>query len=464
MDKRRPETIRSLTNRIKQIIEGTFPNILVEGELSNVKIMSSGHAYFVLKDEKAQISCAFFSITRRMPAFEVKDGVKVRVYGDVSVYPPRGAYQIIIQSMEPAGVGDLMQQFEALKKKLEAEGLFDKARKRPLPMLPRKIGIVTSPTGAAIRDMLNVIKRRFDNVHIVIAPARVQGKEGTPEIVDGIETLNRMPDPPDVIIVGRGGGSIEDLWCFNEEAVARAIYHSAIPILSAVGHEIDFTIADFVADLRAPTPSAAAELVVGRKAAFDTTIETNNIRLRNAMRTTIERARTRIDLAAGSHVFRQPETLLRQHTQHIDILAQQLNQQLKTALANSRERLNASTPRITRATENALHSTRLQLHLIAPAIAGAAKSTLATSRHRLDALSTRLESVNPTAVLARGYAIVKTEDGTIAKCVSDVQTGEILTTQLSDGEIQSVAIDGNTQTRRPARRKRSPDPDQLTLL
>lgn len=465
MNKREAETVASLTNRIKQTIERTFPSVLVEGELSNVKFMGSGHAYFVLKDADAQISCAFFNFNRSKPSFEVKDGTKVRVSGDVAVYAPRGAYQIIVKSMEEAGVGDLMQRFEALKKRLRDEGLFVD-RKRPFPLLPRKIGIVTSPTGAAIRDMLNVMRRRFANIHIVIAPARVQGNEGTPEIVAGIEMLNRLPDPPDVIIVGRGGGSIEDLWCFNEEAVARAIRNSAIPIISAVGHEVDFTIADFVADLRAPTPSAAAELVVGRKEEFEAAIETTSTRLRNAVHVAIERAHARIDLAAGSHVFRRPETLLRQHAQHVDMLSQQLNHQLNTALSNARVRLNTSTPRITRAADIVLRTALIRLSHIDPAMAGAAKTTLATSQHRLSSLATRLESVNPTAVLARGYAIVKSADGTIAKRITDVHPGETITTQLADGTFRSITIDGDAP---PARQRKSrastpPAPEQLTLL
>ena len=464
MENRKPETVGALTIRIKQTLERTFPSVLVEGELSNVKFMGSGHAYFVLKDANAQISCAFFNINRSKPSFEVKDGAKVRISGDVAVYPPRGAYQIVVKSMELAGVGDLMQQFEALKEKLRIEGLFDEARKRRLPKLPQKIGIVTSPTGAAIRDMLNVIKRRFANVHIVIAPARVQGREGTPEIVAGIEMLNSLAEPPDVIIVGRGGGSIEDLWCFNEEAVARAIRNSGIPIISAVGHETDYTIADMVADTRAPTPSAAAELVVGLKEELDTTVKTNDARLRNAIRTAIDRAHARVDLAAGSHVFRRPETLLRQHAQHVDMLSQQMSHRLKTALANSKERLNASTPRIARATDIVLRTALIRLNAIRPAMASAAKSTLVTSQHRLSSIATRLESVNPTAVLARGYAIVKTADGSIAKHIADVRPGETVTTQLADGTFTSIAIDGDAQAPRTTRRRRDPDPEQLTLL
>lgn len=464
MDKREPETVIALTSRIKNTLESSFSGVLVEGELSNVKFMGSGHAYFSLKDSAAQISCAFFNITRRMPAFDVKDGVKVRVTGDVSVYEPRGSYQLIVRTMEQAGLGDLMVRFEELKRRLQQEGLFDQAHKRPLPMLPRKIGIVTSPTGAAIRDMLNVTKRRFADVHIVIAPARVQGPEGVPEIIAGIQLLNEMPEPPDVIIVGRGGGSIEDLWCFNEEAVARAIYHSAIPVISAVGHEIDFTITDFTADLRAPTPSAAAELVVGQKAEFEAALATSAKRLSQAVRAALERARARIDIAAGSHVFRRPESLLRQHAQHVDMLSQQMTHLLNGSLSEARERLTASTPRMTRATDLSLRSAMIRLSRMTPAMAHAAKSSVAESRHRLNALNARLDSVNPMTVLSRGYAMVKSADGNIIKTLADVKAGETLTTRLADGEFRSVAIDGNSATQRPVHRAHKPSSDQPTLL
>ncbi len=464
MDKREPETVMALTTRIKRMLESSFTGVWVEGELSNVKIMGSGHAYFSLKDSGAQIPCAFFNITRRPPGFDVKDGVKVRISGDVSVYESRGAYQLLVRTMERAGLGDLMAQFEALKKRLDQEGLFAQDHKRPLPLFPRKIGIVTSPTGAAIRDMLNVTRRRFANIHIVIAPARVQGAEGIPEIVAGIKHLNEMSEPPDVIIVGRGGGSIEDLWCFNEEAVARAIYHSAIPIISAVGHEIDFTIADFTADLRAPTPSAAAELVVGRKEEFETALATTHKHLFQAMRTALERAHARVDIAAGSHVFRRPETLVRQHAQHVDMLSQQMTHLLTESLSEARERLAASTPRMARATELSLRSAMLRISRMTPAMASAAKSAVAESRHCLASLNARLESVNPMTVLSRGYAMVKAADGTIIKTLADVKTGETLTTRLADGEFRSLALDGDSSAPRPPRRTRKPQVDQPTLL
>ncbi len=461
MDKREPETVGALTRRIKTTLETSFPRVWVEGEISNFRLMSSGHAYFVLKDAEAQVSCACFSMARRMPPFAVKDGVKVRITGEISLYEPRGTYQIVVHALEQAGLGDLMAQFEALKRRLDAEGLFAQARKRPLPALPRRIGIVTSPTGAAIRDMLNVTRRRFADLHILIAPARVQGQEAVPEIVAAIALLNDLPEPPDVIIVGRGGGSIEDLWCFNDEAVARAIHASRIPVISAVGHEIDFTIADFVADLRAPTPSAAAELVVGRKADFEAAMAASADRLRNAMRRHLERARARLDLAAGSHVFRQPEALVRQHAQRIDLLSQRITGLLTSSAVAARRRLDSATPRMARATQEGVHAARMSLGTLEANLQHATKSALAEAGHRLATTGARLESVNPMAVLARGYGLVRLASGAVVTRAAQVAPGDVLATRMQDGEIASV-VAGSPPRRHPPRPPA--DAAQMTLL
>ena len=258
-------TVSELTLEIKHHLEEGFGEIWVEGEISNFRSPSSGHYYFTLKDGKSQIRGVIFRFMGRYLKFEPQDGLAVICRGKISVYEPRGEYQLILDYMEPKGIGALQLAFEQLKEKLEKEGLFDAARKKPLPLLPKKIGIVASPTGAAIRDLLNVIGRRFPNVGILINPVKVQGEGSAQEIASAIYELNTIPEI-DVIVVARGGGSLEDLWAFNEEIVARAIDHSSLPVISAVGHEIDFTIADFVADLRAPTPSVAGELVVKDKA------------------------------------------------------------------------------------------------------------------------------------------------------------------------------------------------------
>jgi exodeoxyribonuclease VII large subunit len=264
MQERRALTVSELTARVKILVEGAFAEVWVEGEVSNFRRHSSGHWYFTLKDEGAMLRCASFRMQNRLIRFTPEDGLTIRAHGRLSLYEARGEYQLIAEYMEPVGVGALQLAFEQLKRRLAAEGLFDIERKRPLPALPRRIGVVTSPTGAAVRDILRILKRRNEAVSILIAPVRVQGDGAATEIAEAIELLNERDDV-DVIIVGRGGGSVEDLWCFNEECVARAIFYSRVPVISAVGHETDFTIADFVADLRASTPSAAAEMVASAR-------------------------------------------------------------------------------------------------------------------------------------------------------------------------------------------------------
>ncbi len=255
-------TVSELTSKIKNLLEESFPSVWVEGEVSNCRMPSSGHIYFTLKDEQSQLNAVFFRGANQRIKFKIEDGLKVLALGNISVYQRRGDYQLIVGLLQPRGIGELQLAFEQLKRRLQKEGLFAPEHKKPIPLFPRRIGIVTSPTGAAIRDIINVINRRFHQVEILINPVKVQGEGAGEEIADAIDEFNEMGDM-DVLIVGRGGGSIEDLWAFNEEIVARAIYNSNIPVISAVGHEIDFVISDFVADLRAPTPSAAAELVVG---------------------------------------------------------------------------------------------------------------------------------------------------------------------------------------------------------
>ena len=257
--------VSELTQQIKNILEGNFPFVWVEGEISNMTLHSTGHYFFTLKDEKSQIRAIMFRYQAQCLFFKPENGIKVVVRGRVGVYEPRGEYQILADLMEPLGKGSLQLAFEQTKKKLEAEGLFDASRKKPLPLLPQKIGIITSPTGAAIRDILRIISQRFVNLEIVIIPVRVQGPEAPGDIIEALERANSLAPALDVVIVGRGGGSLEDLWAFNDEKVARAIAGSHVPVVSAIGHEIDFTISDFVADLRAPTPSAAAEMVVEKK-------------------------------------------------------------------------------------------------------------------------------------------------------------------------------------------------------
>jgi exodeoxyribonuclease VII large subunit len=402
-------------NRLSRItLENEFGGVWVEGELSNVHPHSSGHIYFTLKDEQAQLSAALFRRSQVGLKFAPKDGLKVRVYGQITIYEPTGKYQIIVARMEEAGKGSLQEAFEALKKKLAAEGLFDAARKRPIPLLPRHIGIVTSPTGAAIRDILNVLSRRFPNLHVLIAPARVQGEGAAEEIVAAIDLLNRRDDL-DVLIVGRGGGSLEDLWCFNEELVARAIARSRIPVISAVGHEVDFTISDFVADLRAPTPSAAAELVVGQKEAFEETLNRCAGRITAALRHHALELRSRFLAASRSYVFREPRNLVRQYAQRLDGLGVRMANELRGSVQAGWQEADALGVRLVHRVERW-------------------RETCGQNVRRLAA---QLNALSPLAVLDRGFSITRRADGAIVRDAEAVAVGEGLVTRLARGVLES---------------------------
>lgn len=407
-------SVTELTRRIRTLIEGEFRAVCVEGELSNVRRPASGHCYFTLKDEAAQIRGVIWrSGMAAMPVLP-RDGLKVRVWGDLTVYERDGSYQIAVRRLEEAGKGSLQAQFEALKKALGAEGLLDAARKRPLPMLPQHIGIVTSPTGAAIRDILTVLGRRFPNLHVVLAPARVQGEGAAAEVAAALDLLNARGGL-DVIIVGRGGGSLEDLWCFNEEPVARAVARSAVPVISAVGHETDFTICDFVADLRAPTPSAAAELVVGRKEEFVEALTQARRALARALRQAWLEARQRFTAAAGSYVFREPGAAAKVYRQRVERLAMQSRLLLERGLRDTQQRVDDLGVRLQ-------HSVQLRA---------------ATRAERLRSLGRQLAAYNPQGVLNRGYSIARRADGRILRSHGDVTPGERIVTRLACGSITS---------------------------
>src|SRR5262245_30244611 len=308
---RRVFTVSELTRAVKNTLEGRFGGLWVEGEISNLRVHTSGHVYFTLKDDEAQVRAVLFRGRMRRVRFEPADGLHVLAFGRLEVYAVRGEYQLVCDVLEPKGLGALQLAFEQLKARLAAEGLFDAARKRPLPVLPRRVGLVTSPTGAAVRDFLRVVTRRFAGLQVLVCPVRVQGDTAAGEIAEALATLNRRGDL-DVIVVARGGGSLEDLWAFNEEAVARAIAASKIPVISAVGHETDVTIADFVADLRAPTPSAAAELVVREKAQLVAHLGSLRERLQGAVGQRVRRWRERLDDLGRRRVLTDPARPLRE--------------------------------------------------------------------------------------------------------------------------------------------------------
>jgi len=412
-EKRKIYSVTELNRAARFTLENGIGEVWVEGEISRMVRQSSGHWYFTLKDEAAAVSCAMFKQNNAAIAFPPKDGLKVRVLGQASLYEPRGSYQLIVKKMEEAGKGSLQEQFEKLKAQLTAEGLFDADRKKPLPKLPQKIGVVTSPTGAAVRDIINVLTRRFPNLGILLAPVTVQGDSAAKSIAAAIDYFNTRDDI-DLMIVGRGGGSIEDLWAFNEEIVARAIAASEIPIISAVGHEIDFTISDFVADVRAPTPSAAAELAVPVKAELGSQITRLAARLGGSLqnRALVLRERVPGFRQAMAQVLRAG---LRQRQQRVDEAALRLTHELKNALSVQRQRLPG------------LHQT--MTHRL--------ESAVAERKQNLRRLEVQLRALNPLAVLDRGYSLTETADGVVVRDAAAVKTGDRLKTRFAKGTIIS---------------------------
>lgn len=412
---RRVYGVAELTRLIKATLENEVGSVWIEGEISNFVRASSGHLYFTLKDADAQIRAAMFRGNAMYLKFQPRDGMKVRVQGGVTVYEKRGEYQVIVRRLEEAGKGDLQEQFEKLKAKLQAEGMFDPARKRRLPLLPQRIGIVTSPTGAAIRDMLNVLTRRYPNLRITLLPVRVQGAGAAEEIAAAIDLFNTLRNV-DVLIVGRGGGSLEDLWSFNEEVVARAVARSRIPTVSAVGHEIDFTICDFVADLRAPTPSAAAELVVQPKAVWEDTLRGQARHLASALENRLLAMKNRYTRAARSYVFREPRNLARIHRQRLDAHREKLAALLVGAAQQKQQRLDELGLRLG-------HRMEVRTQAL---------------RQQLDRLASQLRALGPLAVLERGYSITQAADGRVVRDPSHVKPGDRLTTRVAKGRIDSV--------------------------
>jgi exodeoxyribonuclease VII large subunit len=411
-------TVGELTRQIRGTLETKFGAVWVQGEISNYKLHPSGHQYFTLKDQRAQIACVIWRDTIAPPRQSLVDGTQVQVYGTVTVFEARGQYQLNVQILQPRGVGLLQAKFEALKRKLEAEGLFASERKRPLPKFPRRIGIVTSPTGAAIRDMLNVLRRRAPWLQILISPVRVQGTGAAQEIAVAIRELalpNEAFTSLDLIVVTRGGGSIEDLWEFNEEIVARAIFNSTLPIVSAVGHEIDFTICDFVADLRAPTPSAAAELIVPDIIDLQRRIDGCTRALSRPLLSRVRDSQQRLDHAR--------ETLQRCLEHKID--------GHKRNLAHITRALQARSP----VRELVMRRNRFE-DLHRRLVASPAR-LLQNARHRFQRIEGILRVLAPDATLRRGYSITMNERGNIIRTIATVRSKMKIRTRVSDGEFGS---------------------------
>jgi exodeoxyribonuclease VII large subunit len=419
-------TVSELTARIGEALEERFPAVWVEGEISNFYLHGSGHAYFTLKDADAQLRAVLFRTRMRRIRFEPADGLHVLAFGAIEVYRQRGEISLVVELLEPKGLGALQLAFEQLKARLQAEGLFDQARKRELPRFPRRIGIATSPTGAAIQDMLRVIGRRYGALNIVISPCRVQGDGAAEEIAQAIRDLNALGDV-DVIIVGRGGGSIEDLWAFNQEAVARAIAGSKVPVVSAVGHEVDFTIADFVADLRAPTPSAAAELVVREK---------------QAVVDTLAQLRARLGRSAA-----RP---LRDLERRVDELTVRLRRGLRGEVSRAGHRVALAT-RALRAADPVARVTsgRHRLEGLESRLIASFTRRCDRARLGLGAAVARLDSLSPLAVLGRGYSLTRARTGEFVRSASQVKAGDDVQVLLQQGSLDARVTATKEQDDRP---------------
>jgi exodeoxyribonuclease VII large subunit len=433
---RRLLTVTELTIRVRDLIESEFSEVWVEGELSNCRVWNTGHLYFTLKDQSAQIRGVMFRTQLRYLRFKPADGLRVVARGRLSVYEPKGEYQIVCEHMEPQGLGALQLAFDQLKKKLQAEGLFDADRKRALPALPRKIGIVTSLDGAAIRDMLKVLRRRYANAHVVIAPARVQGADAAPEIARGLRQIARVPGV-DVVIVGRGGGSIEDLWAFNEEMVARAIARCPVPVISAVGHETDFTIADFVADLRAPTPSAAAEVVVAHKDEFCGRIDRLHDRLRAAAHGRVQALSRRTHMLAGRPALAGFPGRIAMRGRHAAELTHELRQAMGSRAATAERRLIAAARRLDACDlGKRLESVRTRLIAAEVRLANGVVRRRERAAALLGAVAGRLDTLSPLAVLGRGYAVCWNADRTSAlRDAAQASPGDRVRVTLARGEL-----------------------------
>jgi exodeoxyribonuclease VII large subunit len=430
-------SVSRLNREVRVLLERGFGSLWLEAEISNFARPSSGHWYFSLKDATAQVRCAMFRQRNMSCAFTPRDGQKVLVRARIGLYEPRGEYQLIVDHMEDAGLGALRRQFEELSAKLKQEGLFAAERKRPLPSLPRRIGIITSPTGAAVRDILHVLARRFPATAVLIYPVSVQGAQAAAEIVAALEISGRRAEC-DVLILTRGGGSLEDLWAFNDERLARAIVASRIPVITGIGHEIDFTIADFAADVRAPTPSAAAELVVPDAEEWLNAFVQLGARLQRCMRRRLEERRERLRWLTGRAALVSPIARLGAQAQRLDELEQSLVRTLRRRLQEHRERLRWLTGRAAQVTPSTrLAQQRSRLENLDQRLDRAGRQALNSRRERLVPLIRTLNAVSPLATLERGYAIVSVEGGEILRNAAHAKPGTIIEARLAQGRVRA---------------------------
>jgi len=428
-------SVCELTKQIKLHLEKEYFNVWVAGEISNLKQPSSGHVYFTLKDQSSQLPAVMFRSSRRLLKFQPEDGMAVVARGNVTVYEPRGAYQLLVEWMEPRGKGALQAAFEQLKEKLDKEGLFAHERKKPLPLLPQRIGIVTSPTGAAVRDICRILHRRFPNLEIVLYPAQVQGDLAAAEIAKGVLVLNRLGGF-DALIVGRGGGSLEDLWPFNEESVARAIAASEIPVISAVGHEVDYTIADFVADVRAPTPSAAAEIVVSRKDAFEERVNWLGKRVGQATRQRMLTLKNEVNRLGEHKAFLAVRHSIEMAAQRLDDAHYRATATIERRVLAFRSELDTASRRLEAVRiDRQMSESRTKLRYLDSRLFAVQKAYLATAHQKLGRSAAQLEALSPLAVLGRGYSLAWDDKGVLIRVASQVQTGAPLRLTLHRGEL-----------------------------
>jgi exodeoxyribonuclease VII large subunit len=438
-------SVTELTRRVRELIERGIGEVWVEGEISNYRRQASGHHYFTLKDDFCQLPCVLFSSAAgALQGVKLADGQHVQAFGALSVYEPRGQYQLVVRLIQGRGQGLLQAKFQALKEKLTAEGLFDARRKRPLPRFPRHVGLVTSPTGAAIRDFLNVLHRRDPGIRVIVNPVRVQGRGASLEIAWAIRDFAEFPKlglpEVDVIVLARGGGSIEDLWEFNEEVVARTIAASAIPVLSAIGHEVDFTIADFVADLRAPTPSAAAEILAADRIEVLTKLRHNFAQLTRACVNKLQLLTARLHAIRQSALFREPARKVLELSQTLDRRIDALMRRPLLRFDGERNRLDRLRSRLLwRFPVKVIGERQLRCQMLTQTINEILARELAARRARLEGATGVLRALNPQAILVRGYTITMDSTGHPLRSAKDVEAGMLLRTRFQDGEAESTA-------------------------
>lgn len=435
LPERKIYTVSELTLEIKDLLEGEYPSVWIQGEISNYKHAPSGHSYFNLSDGAAQIRCVMFKTQNRFLKFRPEDGLQIIAWGRISVYGPRGDYQLIIDTMEPLGIGSLMLAFEQLKQKLAREGLFDEARKKPIPRFPRTIGLVTSPKGAAVRDMIRIATRRFAGINILVSSTSVQGDKAPNEIVAALERISSADDV-DVILMGRGGGSVEDLWAFNDERVVRAVAACPIPIVSAVGHETDFTLTDFAADLRASTPSAAAELVVPDRRELHERAVQLTARLRASMMRSVDRMGGLIEEIVKR--LYDPRRAIDERRQRLDETVGRLAAATRRMLSGRRVDLDRMSTRLRpELLRRPLTAGRTQWEASTLRLSRCARSELIRARVSVESLASKLESLSPLAVLARGYSVtLGHETRAVLRDTAEVEIGDEVDVRLQRGELQ----------------------------